>query len=484
MKLPKIGLITFGDHRGPEWEKVFKNMTIPRHELARKTLATLPVDLVSFPEVARSRDEINAQVDELKAAGVELLVAHTPCWTSPNLVVHGVQRMGLNTIVLGNREMGTHGCVGLLGAGGALSQIGVRHRRIRLDYDATVYAKKLLPIIRAASAAARLHGSVFGYFGGRSIGIDTATFDPMGWKRQFGVDTEHIDQLEIIRLAETIAADRVDRLRTWIEQNAKEVLYNDGLFTKEKFDFQLACYLATKDICRQQGLDFTAVKCMPELSNNYVPQCMTAVFLPNDFDGDEGRKDATVMACEADGDGALTQQILKLISGGMPTFFADVSHIDDARSTIYCVNCGAVCAWYAGRHQSAEKNLGLITIKQSIRPGGGGISGFFAAPGPMQLARLYRVDGKYRMAIIPATAVAPDQATIDEFVEARGPHQLPALFAKVDIDLDAFVEEYGANHISGVAGHYVQELVEICRMLNVEPLVFADGGRGSKGDRP
>ncbi len=472
MTRPKIGLVTFGDHRGPEWEKVFKNMTVPRHALAVAAISSLPVDLVSFPEVARTRDEIDAQIDSLKAAGIEAFIAHTPCWTSPNLVVHGVQRMGLFTVVLGNREMGTHGCVGLFGAAGALAQIGVEHRRLRLDYDAPSYSRKLLPLLRAASTAVRLKGAVFGHFGGRSIGIDTATFDPMGWKKQFGVDTEHIDQVEIIRLAAGIAPERVDKMRVWIEKNAKEVLYNGTLFTKEKFDFQLACYLATKDLCKLHGLDFTAVKCMPELSNNYVPQCMTATFLPSDYDGEEGAKDATVMACEADADGALTQQILKLLSGGMPTFFADVSHIDDEKKTIYCVNCGALCAWYAGRHAAPEKNLNLITIKQSIRPGGAAISGFFAAAGPMQLARLYRVDGKYRMAILPAQAVTPDQAAIDGFVEARGAHQLPALFAKVDIDLDAFVAEYGSNHISGVAGYYVDELVEVCRMLGVEPVVF------------
>lgn len=472
MSNPKVGFMTFGDHRGPEWGKVFERMTVPRHQKATEILKSLPIELVSYPEVARTRDEINAQVDGLKAQGIELFIVHTPCWTSPNLVVHGVQRMDTFTIILGNRDMGTHGCVGLFGAAGALAQIGQEHRRIRMDYDRTMYEQRLLPTIRAASTAYRLKGSVMGLFGGRSIGIDTATFDPMGWRAQFGVDVEHIDQLEIIRLAEKVDPARVDRMRTWIEENAKEVLYNEDKFTKEKFDFQLACYIATKDLCKEHGLEFTAIKCMPELSNNYVPQCMTATFLPNDFDGEEGKKDATVMACEADADGALTQQMLKLISSGMPTFFADVSHIDDARKTIYCVNCGAVCAWYAGRSNVPEENLKRITIKQSIRPGGAAISGFFAAEGPMQLARLYRVNGKYKMAIIPCQAETPSEEILTEFVEARGPHQLPALFAKVDFDLDAFVDEYGSNHISGVAGEYVQELVELCKMLDIEPVVY------------
>ena len=472
MKQPKVGFITFGDSREPEWIKVFKEKTEARHKLAMEELKKLPIDLVCNKEVARSRDDINGQVDALKVAGVDVFIAHTPCWTSPNLVVHGVQRMNAFTILLGNRDMGTHGCVGLLGAGGALQQIGQGHKRLRADYDAKIYEEKLLPIIRAGAVKSGLFGSVMGHFGGRSIGIDTATLDPMGWRKQFGVDVEHIDQIEIYRRAQMVDPARVDKMRIWIEENAKEVQYNDDKLTKEKFNFQLACYIATKDMCREMGLDFTAIKCMPELSNSYVPQCMTATFLPTDFDGEEGEKDAIVMACEADADGALTQQILKILSGGAATFFADVSHIDDARSTIYCVNCGAVCAWYAGREKKAEKNLNKIVIKQSIRPGGAAISGFFAEPGPMQLARLYRVDGKYKMAIIPCEAVTPSQEILDEFTEARGAHQLPALFAKVDFDLEAFVDEYGSNHISGVAGMYEKELVEVCELLGIEPVVY------------
>jgi L-fucose/D-arabinose isomerase len=472
MREPKVACITFGDHRENEWEKVFKEKTTRKHSELLAALKQLPVELLYHDAVARGREMINEQIDALKAKGAEVLIAHTPCWTSPNLVVHGVQRMNLPTMVFGNRDSGTHGCVGLLGASGSLDQIGYEHKTLRMDYQPELIAKKALPFLRAASASHRLKGSVLGYFGGRSIGIDTSQFDAMQWRKQFGVDAEHIDQVEIIRLAETMDQQRIDKMRQWIEKNAQEVQYNDTKLTREKFDFQIACYLATKDLIKAHGLDFTAVKCMPELSNSYVPQCMTAAFLPNDYDGEEGEKDPIVMACEADADGALTQQMLKLLSGDKPTFFADVSHIDDERSTIYCVNCGAMCAWYAGRSDNPDENMKKITIRQSVRPGGAGITYFNASPGPMQLARLYRKDGAYEMAIIPCKAVTPSQEIIDEFIEARGPHQLPALFAKVDFDLDDFVAQYGSNHISGVAGYYEHELIELCNLLGIKPVVF------------
>lgn len=473
MKFPSAACITFGDHRNNEWEKVFSAMTVPRHKQLVCELRKLPMEVLSFDEPARTRDEINRQADELKRRGAEVLIAHTPCWTSPNLVVHGVQRMDLPTVLLGNREPGTHGCVGLFGAGGALGQIGYPHKRVRTDYHAHLLSANIMPYIAAASVKQRLKGSVFGYFGGRSIGIDTSQFDPMQWRREFGVDSEHIDQVEIIRLAGTMDPNRVSKFRIWLEQHSKGVNYTGDKLTREKLDFQIACYLATKTLIADHNLDFVAVKCMPELSNSYVPQCMTAAFLPDIFDGDEGNKEGTAMACEADADGALTQQILKIISGGSPTLFADVSHIDEDRSMIYCVNCGGLCAWYACRHACGNENLKAIQINQSVRPGGGGITNFFAASGPMQLARLYRKHGKYSMAIIPCEAVDPTPEMIDEFVQARGPHQLPAMFAKVSIDFSAFTEEFGSNHISAVAGTYHDELIETCRLLGIEPVVFS-----------
>jgi L-fucose isomerase len=339
MSQPKIGLITFGDHRVHEWEHVFKKMTEPRHQEAVSYFETLPVELVSNEAVARTKEQIDAQVDALRAAGVEALVAHTPCWTSPNLVVRGIQRLNLPTVLLGNKHPGTHSTVGLLGAGGTLSQIGYPHMRVREDFNDAL-AEKVLPFFRATAVKSRLQGKMFGLFGGRSLGIDTGTFDPMQWKKLFGVDTEHIDQLEIIRRAEMVPAEATEKMVTWLSRTAGKVAYNDDKFTPEKLAFQVRCYLATMEIIREMGLDFVAIKCMPDLTTHFVPQCISAAILPSPYDAD-GKRDPIMMACEADGDAALTMEILKEISGGLPVLFMDVSYIDDEAGTFYFPNCGA-----------------------------------------------------------------------------------------------------------------------------------------------
>lgn len=472
MKKPKVALMTFGDAREHEWKNLFKGLTEPRHQRIVEYFKELPVELHSHPEVARSKDEIDAQVDQLKVQGATVFVVHIPCWTSPNLVVRGVQRMGLPTLLVSNRDSGTHGTVGLLGAAGALDQIGYSHLRVREGFDTPKLGEKAIPFIRAASAVSQLKGQVFGMFGGRSLGIDTGSIDDMQWRKEFGIDVEHIDQLEIIRRAEMIGAEDADRTVDWLENTTASVGYDDVKLTREKLGFQTRCYLATRQIIDELDLDFVAVKCMPDLTNHYVPQCLSAALLPSPFDADGERKPIP-MACEADGDGALTMQVLGLVSGGAPTLFGDLSYLDEENATIYVPNCGAMCGWFAGRSEKPEENMQKIELRPSFRPGGGATVYFKAAPGPVTMARLSRRSGKYFMTIFSGEAIEPSLEAYESFVKSRGSHQLPTMFVHADLDFEALINEFGSNHISGVAGDYVEELVHACKLLDIEPVVLA-----------
>jgi L-fucose isomerase len=471
MNKPKVALMTFGDAREHEWKNLFRGLTDPRHQRMIEYTRNLPVELHFHEEVARTQEQIDAQVDQLKAAGVTAFIVHLPCWTAPNLVVRGVQRMALPTVLVSNREPGTHGTVGLLGAAGALDQIGYPHLRVREGFDTPKLGGKVLPFVRAASAVAQLRGQVFGMFGGRSLGIDTGTMDPMQWRRQFGVDVEHIDQLEIIRRAGLIEQEHTAKMVAWMEEKMGAVNYDGVKLTPEKLSFQSQCYLATRQLINERHLDFVAIKCMPDMTNHYVPQCISAALLPGPYDAD-GEQKPIPMSCEADGDGALTMQILNLVSGGQPTLFGDLSYLDEENLTIYIPNCGAMCSWFAGRSAKPEENLSRIELRPSFRPAGGATVYFKAAPGPVTLARLSRRAGEYVMVIFTGEAIDPSPEAYQEFVKARGSHQLPTMFVHAKLNFDELIDEFGANHISGVAGFHVDELVHVCKLLNIKPVVL------------
>ncbi|QSX07697.1 L-fucose isomerase [Alkalibacter rhizosphaerae] len=473
MMQSKVAVMTFGDPREHEWNSFIKNYAIPRHKQAVEYLKSRSIDVIYNEELPRSNAEIDLQIEEMKKKNPEVFIAHVSTWAWPSMVVRAVQTMNLPTILLGNDHPGTASLVGFFGSGGALNQIGYPHLRVCSEFsdeDDNDMDKQILPYVRSASAVSRLKGGVMGFFGGRSLGIDTGSFDSMQWRSQFGIDADHIDQLEIIRQSELIDENRTVKMREWLLGNVKSVKYNEKL-TSEKLDFQIRCYLATKDIIEERGLDFVAIKCMPDLSNHYVPQCLSAAFLPSPFDA-EGPKNPVSMACEADADGALSMEILKHVSGGNPPMFGDVSAIDKENSMFYIPNCGAICSWYATRKDSAEDNLKEIELRPANRPAGGAIPFMPVAPGEITLARLYRKSGKYHMAIIPGQVVKPNDEIYENYKKARGEHVLPTAFVKLSIDFERFIGEFGSNHISGVAGIWTEELELVCEMLDITPVKF------------
>ena len=169
-------------------------------------------------------------------------------------------------------------------------------------------------------------------------------------------------------------------------------------------------------------------------------------------------------------------EILKQVSGGKPVLFGDLSYINESLNTIYIPNCGALCTWYAARSDHPNENLKNIQLRPAVRPGGGAITYFTAAPGPITLARLYRKAGKYFMAIISGEAIDLTPQDLNEFIQARGAHQLPTAFIKVNADINEILGTIGSNHISGVAGFFINEIVRFSELLGIEYKVFSDVG--------
>ncbi len=88
------------------------------------------------------------------------------------------------------------------------------------------------------------------------------------------------------------------------------------------------------------------------------------------------------------------------------------------------------------------------------------------------MARLYREDGQYKMGIIAGETVAISPEEYETFIEARGSHQLPTAFITMDVDIDRLIGSFGSNHIMGVAGTFVDDLVHTCQLMGIEPVFF------------
>ena len=110
-----------------------------------------------------------------------------------------------------------------------------------------------------------------------------------------------------------------------------------------------------------------------------------------------------------------------------------------------------------------------IELRPANRPGGGAITYFTASPGPLTLARLFRKNGCYHMAIASGRAVELSPEKYEAFVNARGNHQLPTAFVKTDQDLDRLIQGFGSNHILATDGDYLEELEYFCQIQDITP---------------
>ncbi|MEA4934223.1 MAG: hypothetical protein VB071_11705, partial [Lawsonibacter sp.] len=280
------------------------------------------------------------------------------------------------------------------------------------------------------------------------------------WMKLFGVDIEQIDQLQIVTEAEKIPADEAARYAAWVKANYGKLQYEEGKFSETHLDKMVRSYLAVKRLTARYGLDFTGIKCQPEMSNGYVLQCLTVQLLNDPYDAD-GTKNPFVCSCEADCDGALTMQMLHLLSGGKPTALQDIYYYDAGKLVL--ANCGASASWFAKHAADPDENLREVhLIPHGFGEAGGAATQFTFAPGEYTYARLFRKDGVYKLAICRATADLLSRSELAGYCWYR-----PTAVVR-GVDAEIFSHLYGCNHLHCVAGDYTAELAELAGLYGIE----------------
>ena len=275
------------------------------------------------------------------------------------------------------------------------------------------------------------------------------------------MDIEQIDQFEIVRRAAAVDDGTVAQYAEWLTANLGGLDFNATTFTRSHLERQIRSYVATKSIVRDYELDFIGIKCQPEMSNGYVLQCLNVALLNDPYDV-EGPKEPIACSCETDHDGALTMQILKLLSGGEPTNLNDIAYVSDDSMTL--ANCGSMGTYFANWSRRPAENMAHIRmVPHTFGDAGGGAIQFVVPPADLTLARLCRKGGRYWMGTVTGEAVARARDP-----KNKGLFPRPLIFPHIDIDRRAFLRDYGSNHIHAVRGRFSRELREFSRLLDID----------------
>lgn len=405
------------------------------------------------------------------------IILYIPIFINPAIVAHTARSIRRPMALVGNHAKDSLSQLGFLAAAGSMDQIGIEYRRIPWDGCTKEAADSILSWIssleitparlNAEKTAKALEGQTFGCIGGRSLGISTGTADAATWEKIWGIDIEHIDQYELVRRSDELLKDKpetVDQFISYIQENYGMVEFDASQrFTPAHLRKMTASYLAAMDIIADYDLDFIGLKCQTELSNGYCLQCLNVQLLNDPYDA-RGPKCPMVCSCEADADGALSMQILKLISGGKPTALQDIAQISPEYFEL--ANCGAMASYFAALSDDPKANLKQVhLVPHGFGEAGGAATQFICAEGTFTYMRLTHRGSRYRMVFFTGKPLKMDR---EKFMQRAANPYRPTSFVSHHVDLTKFMEVYGSNHIHVVEGDYTRDLEEFCKLKNIE----------------
>ena len=468
----KVGLLDFGDGRSFLQEPLAPVNRQFRDALTAR-LEGDGFDVLHGDEVIWQNDIAVRNGRRMTAEGADVVVFNFSVWAWPQYARVAAQFCPQPIVMFSNVNPQYPGLVGMLANSGSLDQAGIPFTKSFGDIaDDRVYGA-LRAELRAVAAVRRLRGLTYCLIGGRSLGIDTTVIDPAQWAAEFGIDVDHVDQMELVRRAERerTAGSRIPAAMQYLERTLGRIGWTapDATFrlTRDLLERQLGLYYAALDLTEEFKYDFCGIKGQRELTEHYATADVAEAFLNDPYGPDGTPKPSIVCATEADSDAALTMQLFKHLAG-TPALFADVRHYHADLGVWDLCNSGEHATYFAAASMDPAENLPRVEFRPQgfYFPAGGAAVYHIAAPGRMTLARLMRHDRRYRMVIVPAEIV--DFGPRNHEIAAISQDNWPHAFARFDCTVERFIEAFHCNHIHGAYGDWTRELTSICRILGIQ----------------
>lgn len=486
MRNTPIGIAMMNDERPHVWSLTEElNMQIVNRwaEAIRAGIKNVDgsgADVVVGSETIKSVRTAQKVGEELRRAGCRSIVMCYNVWNFPYLVWPFVNSLGrdIPILSLSNNNGQYPGNVGLLATDGGLRQAGVRTHRIVGEMDDPACRQKVLDWCRAAQAVTTIRNEVYGLYGGHSMGMETGYFHMVPTIKALGCTTGQIDQLLLVKTMEQVDEVEVEKAFQWLgKMLGDRILYDGKMLTPETLKTQLRLYIAMKTLNELYGFDFCGLKGQRELTEHVCLGDVPEMMMNDPYDWN-GPKEPTVCATEADANAAITMQLLKYVSGGLPALFMDVRlYLPELDAWDWC-NSGNHSSWYANQSFDPADNYGKITFHPALEfyfKAGGASVEFNAKPGPMTFARLGLWDDKPFMAIMKGASMDLDEATRKEINASTDP-TWPHVHAKLTCSFEQFLSVFPCNHVMGTVGDQVRALTYLCEITGITPVVLGPEG--------
>ncbi|MDP2897021.1 MAG: hypothetical protein Q8Q12_10765 [bacterium] len=487
MRSTAIGLAMLNDERehvytqnNPENMRVVKKWA----EIIRKNIVNVDgskPEVVVGSEIITSTRVAQKVGEELSRANCKQIIMCYNVWNFPFLVWPFVNSVGgdLPILSLSNNNGQYPGNVGLLATDGALRQAGFRTHRIVGDMDDSNTLAKVFDWIRAAQAVTTIKNEVYGLYGGHSMGMETGYFHLTATIKALGTTARQIDQLWLVEEMKNVDEKEVEAGLRWFEKLlGKRLKYDGKMLTPETLKTQIRLYLAMCAVNEDKGFDFCGLKGQRELTEHVCLGDVPEMLMNDPYDW-RGTKESIVCATEADANAALTMQLMKYITGGLPALFMDVRlYHPDLDVWDWC-NSGNHASYYAAQSMKAEENFKTITFHPALEfyfKAGGASVEFDAKAGEMTFARIGLWDEKPYMVIIHGESADLPSKERERLKNQTNP-TWPHVYARLDCSFDEFLTVFPANHVQGIPGDRVRALVSLCEISGIKAIVLGPRGK-------
>ncbi|MDD4190052.1 MAG: hypothetical protein PHI28_01860 [Mangrovibacterium sp.] len=323
-----------------------------------------------------------------------------------------------------------------------MEQWGIKFKYLYNAPDSPMDIEGILSFAKAASAMKRLRHARLGMIGYNDMGLYSTGLNPTKLRSLIGPELESMDMLQLQRKMEAIPAQEV---KAESQRVSKDWEYPLGEPEAEVIEKAVRMYLGTVALCREKKFDTFSYKCVDGVD---LEMGLTHA-IPSSLVADAGYP----YVDENDLGNSVAQLMLKWISGKQVTFIEHYEHHPEwilLGEDGYCPS-----DFIEGKPQI--KYISTVLLKGIAHCSN-------MKKGRMTLACLSETSEGYRMHIV--TGEGKERP---KWVEMGVPlPSWPSITFYPDVPVRQVLDHVQSQHFAAVYGMYVNELVDLCRLLNIE----------------
>ncbi|NMA67108.1 MAG: fucose isomerase, partial [Clostridiaceae bacterium] len=308
------------------------------------------------------------------------------------------------------------------------------------DKEEEKAASEIKSLITAYNVVKKLKGTLLGLFGYRPTAFYNSAFDEGLIRRTFGIRMESTDLKVVFDRMERIPKDKI---KADMEKVADT--FDVSRLPEGHLENHSKLYFALQEVIKEQGYDFSTIKCWPEMGQLKTTPCAVMSRLADD-------KDMNII-CEGDVDAGLALIVQNYITG-LPGFITDMINIDEKENIMTFWHCG-------------QAPLSLMNPDREVtidnHPLAGQGTAFYGSlkTGKVTIARFCNIHGVYKLFLLRGEAVDTPRNTRGVMVNIKV--KSPA--RKI---VENIIKEGIPHHYSVVWDDVADQMIAVANLLGIE----------------